>query len=268
LLNHEKRYHSNKELPIINLPSVDKAFINFDITREIDLKKTIFYPFVCYADFEASTKVVDGKTIQVPNSSVILSPDLLLLRDTRLNRKSYLKSFWSDDLEMLMRHFIRDLHDLHTSHMYRFDCNRMVPKLIDEEWQRYNSTKKCENCGLEFGTRRDDGSEVNKVRHHDHVTNKFIGAWCGKCNIRNNNRYFKTVVVFHNFSGYDGHFIIKYATKFMHNDEPYSFNTQKIISKSSQKIKHFQYAKYIFIDSLNHLNSSLKNARNLKFFEP
>jgi hypothetical protein len=106
--------------------------------------------------------------------------------------------------------------------MYRFDCNRKVPELTDEEWQRYNSTKKCENCGKEFGTRRDDGSEVCKVKHHDYVTNKFIGAWCSKCNIRNNNRYFKTIVVFHNFSGYDSHFIINYVTKFMHNNKPYS----------------------------------------------
>jgi hypothetical protein len=28
LLNHEKVYHSSKDLPIINLPSPDKAFIN------------------------------------------------------------------------------------------------------------------------------------------------------------------------------------------------------------------------------------------------
>jgi hypothetical protein len=123
--------------------------------------------------------------------------------------------------------------------MSRFDCNRKVPELSDDEWQRYNSTKKCENCGKEFGTRREDGSVVEKVKHHDYTTNKFIGAWCSRCNIRNNNRYFKTIVVFHNFSGYDGHFIIKYATKYMHNDKPYSYNTQKIISKSSQKINTF-----------------------------
>jgi hypothetical protein len=129
---------------------------------------------VCYADFESSNKVVDGKTIQVPNSYVILSPDLLLLRDTRLKLSSYLKSLWSDDPELLMRHFISDLNDLHTSHMFRFDCNRKVPELTDDKWQRYNSTKKCENCGLEFGTRRPDGAQVNKVRHHDHVTNKYV----------------------------------------------------------------------------------------------
>jgi hypothetical protein len=76
LLNHEKEYHSEKELPIISLPSPENAFIDFDITRAKDLKKTVWYPFVCYADFEASTKVVNGKRIQVPNSYVIFSPEL------------------------------------------------------------------------------------------------------------------------------------------------------------------------------------------------
>jgi hypothetical protein len=140
----------------------------------------------------------------------------------------------------------------------RMTANARVPRLTPEEEHKYKEAKVCENCKLEFGTRTDEGDNVVKVRHHDHVTNKFVGAWCSRCNFKNNYRYFKTIVVFHNFSGYDRHFIIKYATKFMHDDQPYSYNSQKIISKSSEKIKHFQYGDYnIFIDSLNHLNASL-----------
>jgi hypothetical protein len=41
LLNHEKLYHSNVQLPVIKLPTSDKAYINFDLTRESDLKKTV-----------------------------------------------------------------------------------------------------------------------------------------------------------------------------------------------------------------------------------
>jgi hypothetical protein len=55
LWNHEKLYHSNVQLPVIKLPPPEKSYINFDLTRESDLKKTVWYPFVCYADFEAST---------------------------------------------------------------------------------------------------------------------------------------------------------------------------------------------------------------------
>jgi hypothetical protein len=121
LLNHEKVYHSDRDLPIINLPSPDNAFINFDITRETDLEKTVFYPFVCYADVEASTKVVDGKTIQVPNSYLIFSPDLMFLLDEQLRRYSFIKSFSSDDPVLLMRTFVDDLSSLHYSHN-----NRMI----------------------------------------------------------------------------------------------------------------------------------------------
>jgi hypothetical protein len=156
-----------------------------------------------------------------------------------------------------MIQFIKDLDALHTSHAFQLDHNRKVPVLTEEEEEKYRNSKKCENCGAEFGSKRENGDPVVKVKHHDHVTNMFIGAWCSLCNIRNNNRYFKTIVYLHNFSGYDGHFILKYAVKYMHEYSPWSYNTQKIISKSSQKIKHFQYSKFIFIDSLNHLNSSL-----------
>jgi vacuolar-type H+-ATPase catalytic subunit A/Vma1 len=135
--------------------------------------------------------------------------------------------------------------------------NRKVPVLTEEEELKYRNTKKCENCGVEFGSKRYNGEPVVKVRHHDLATNKFFGAWCSLCNMRNKNRYFKTIVYLHNFSGYDDHSILKYATKYMHEYSPWLYNTQKIISKSSEKIKHFQYAKFIFMNSMNHLNSSL-----------
>jgi non-ribosomal peptide synthetase component E (peptide arylation enzyme) len=196
------------------------------------LKKTVWYPFVYYADFEASTKVVDGKTIQVGNSYVIFSPDLSQLVDESLTERSFIKSHFSDDPEVLMRNFIEDLSTLHKSHIMRMTANARVPKLSRKEEEKYKEAKICETCKLEFGTRTIEGDKVVKVRHHDHVTNKFVGAWCSRCNFKNNFRYFKTIVVFHNFSGYDGYFIIKYATKFMHDEQPYSYNTQKIISKS------------------------------------
>jgi hypothetical protein len=56
--------------------------------------------------------------------------------------------------------------------------NARVPQLTPEEEEKYNNAKVCENCQKEFGTKRDDGTKVIKVKHHDHVTNKFVGAWC------------------------------------------------------------------------------------------
>jgi hypothetical protein len=80
--------------------------------------------------------VVDGKTTQLPYSYVILSSDLLLLRDKRMSRSSYLKSYYSDYPEKLMEQFIKDLDALHTSHTYQFENNRKVPLLTREEDER------------------------------------------------------------------------------------------------------------------------------------
>jgi hypothetical protein len=90
-----------------------------------------------------------------------------------------------------MRKFIDDLRCLHKSHQFKMSANARVPQLTPEEEQKYRSATVCGNCGKEFGTKREDGTTVIKVRHHGHVTNKFIGAWCSLCNIRNNNRYFQ-----------------------------------------------------------------------------
>jgi hypothetical protein len=139
---------------------------------------------VCYADFEASTKVEDRKTIQVPNSYVIFSPDLSMLVDEEFSERSFIKSHFSDDPEVLMRNFIDDLSTLHKSHIMRMTTNARVPKLSREEEGKYKEAKTCENCKLEFGTRTIEGDKVVKVRHHDHVTNKFVGAWCSRCNFR------------------------------------------------------------------------------------
>jgi hypothetical protein len=75
-----------------------------------------------------------------------------------------------------MVNFVNDLKCLHTSHRYKMSSNAKGPQLTPEEEHKYRSATRCENCGKEFGTRRDDGTPVEKARHHDHVTNKFVGA--------------------------------------------------------------------------------------------
>jgi hypothetical protein len=144
LLNHEAIYHSEKELPIKTVSEPEKAVIKFDITQERDLKKTVWYPFVCYADFEASTKVVDGKTIQVPNSYVIFSPDLALLLEESLSERSFFKWHFSDDPEVLMHNFIQELSTLHNSHIMRMTANARVSQLTPEAEHKYKEAKVCE----------------------------------------------------------------------------------------------------------------------------
>jgi hypothetical protein len=77
-----------------------------------------------------------------------------------------------------MIEFINDLNRLHKTHIYKISSNAKVPQLTAEEEQKYRCARVCENCKKEFGTKREDGTKVDKVRHHDHLTNKYVGAWC------------------------------------------------------------------------------------------
>ena len=55
--------------------------------------------------------------------------------------------------------------------------------------------------------------DSDKVRDHDHVTGEFGGAAHSKCNLAPR-RTFRIPVFFHNFRGYDSHFITKALNKF------------------------------------------------------
>ena len=71
---------------------------------------------------------------------------------------------------------------------------------------------------------------MQKVRDHCHYTGKYRGVAHSKCNL--NYKIVKEIpVLFHNWSGYDYHFIIKYlAREFKGNFECLFENTEKYIS--------------------------------------
>ena len=54
----------------------------------------------------------------------------------------------------------------------------------------------------------------DKVRDHDHITGKYIGASHNECNVNRNCKNFKIPVFIHNNKGYDAHFIIKEISNF------------------------------------------------------
>ena len=77
----------------------------------------------------------------------------------------------------------------------------MIP-LTDEENRSYENQKLCHVCKKLF--KKDD----KKMKDHCHFTGKYRGAAHNKCNIKY--KITKNIlIVFHNLSSYDGHFIIK-----------------------------------------------------------
>ena len=108
-----------------------------------------------------------------------------------------------------MERFCKNLKE-HATRIINYEKKRMIP-LIDEENKFYKKQKVCYICKKEFST-DDDNKKYHKVRDLCHYTGRFRGADHNICNLR-----YKTpkeiLIVFHNGSTYDYHFIIKQLAK-------------------------------------------------------
>ena len=116
----------------------------------------------------------------------------------------------------------------------------------------YNYEILCHICHKPFNT-----NHADKVRDNEHVTGKYRGAAHKWCNIRLR-RTCKIPVFFHNFRGYDSHFITL-ALKDFEGVEI------RVIGQGMEKYLTLSLGKYlVFKDSLQFLGSSLATlAKNL-----
>ena len=85
--------------------------------------------------------------------------------------------------------------------------------MSDSEKDLYAKTENCYACGIRFGTERlnektKKKEKVIKCRDHCHITGKYRGAACDKCNLRMKVPMF-VPVLFHNLEGYDAHLFVK-----------------------------------------------------------
>ena len=141
----------------------------------------------------------------------------------------------------------------------------MIP-LTYEENKSYEKQKVCYIFNEEFST-DDDNKKYHKVRSHCHYTGKYRGAAHNICNVR-----YKTpkviLVVFHNGSTYDYHFIIKESAKdFQGKLECLGENTKKYITFSVPVKKQLDNGKTItyklkFIDSFRFMSTKLSDLIN------
>ena len=121
-----------------------------------------------------------------------------------------------------MRRFCKDLKD-HETKIIDFKKKNLTP-LTKEEEDNYNKENICHICEKEFNN--------DKVRDHCHFTGKYKGAAHNTFNLRY--KIPKNIpVIFHNWSTYDYHFIIKeLAGEFEGNLECLGENTEKYITFS------------------------------------
>jgi len=140
----------------------------------------------------------------------------------------------------------KDLKDILEFAVRVFQDTR--PKLTEEEQKSFESAQECQNPDCRFGKKFTEDNY--KVRHHDHVSQKYIGAYCRKCNYFEDRKNSKLKIIFHNFKGYDGHFIIQHVHEIYKN---LTGKGQFNIGTSSEKFSLIEFDNYCFMDSLQHL---------------
>src|SRR5271163_1230132 len=164
---------------------------------------------------------------------------------------------------------------------------------LTAEQQNYDLATRCHTCDIIFNERN------VKVRHHDHVTGKFVAATCNNCNLRLKPRMSRAKdpsvyelkirtleeykerlekmnqmdencrekkkgdhllpIIFHNLKGYDSHLIITIFKK------QFAVEEIKVIASNTEKFISFQTEQKRFLDSLQFLNASLDTlVANLK----
>ncbi len=128
----------------------------------------------------------------------------------------------------------------------------------EEDKQCYENAKVCHICN---NKRRSKDTSENpftavdpKVRDHDHLTGKFLGAAHNTCNLNKRREKPFLSIFMHNFSGYDSHLILPYLTKKLLPQ----VESVSVIPKSGEKFMAIKINQQItFLDSMNFLSGSL-----------
>ena len=163
-----------------------------------------------------------------------------------------------------MKIFCKDLKD-QAMKIINYEKKEMIP-FTDEEKETYENQKICHICQKEFCTDKNSKKfkKMQEVRNHCHYTEIYRGAAHSNCNL--NCKIPKEIlVVFHNGSTYDYHFIMKQlAREFKGNFECIGENTEKYITFSVPIKKEHDNGKpsiyrLKFIDSCRFMQSSLSN---------
>src|SRR5277367_5010915 len=252
----------------VKLPK-EGALISFN-----HLQNTVPIPFVIYADFESLVPKYEGPK-ENNNSSWTRKHQkhnvcsygykIVCCYDDKYSQPY--KSYRGQNAACKFLEAIFEEEKNIDKYLREFSFTKM--NLTQDDWKNYDNAKICYVCKGEFS------DENKKVRDHCHVTGKYRGAACNKCNLSLKLSH-KIPVIFHNLKGYDSHLLMQEIGKFKrdlnvipNNIEKYlmfSVGTEKLCydfkeKKEVLKLKH----DLTFIDSFQFLSSGLDElVENLK----
>ena len=168
--------------------------------------------------------------------------------------------------------FLRELERKVKDQYHNDQLTRQKMIITPQEHTDFYKSTACPKCKQAY-------TDKNiKVRDHDHVTGRFRGALCNKCNIKLRQKRDILPVIFHNLKNYDMHLILKHGidhfktwklTVIAQTSEKYMTLTAKVpVATKTYKDSDKTYTIYYslkFIDSFQFMSSSLNSlAQNLQ----
>ena len=190
-----------------------------DTTKFKNYERLHDVPFVVYADFESFVEPLETEE-KDPSQSYTTKYQshvpsgfcyvIKCMNETVYPTKTVLKTA-SYEGEDMGKAFVESLmEDLKPVYEILKSPKPMV--MSESDTKEFSNSKNCYACGVEFGTVIvNEGKKKEKVtpcRDHCHITGKYRGAACNKCNLRMRVPKF-VPVLFHNLEGYDSHLFVR-----------------------------------------------------------
>jgi len=110
--------------------------------------------------------------------------------------------------------------------------------MTDDENKKHSLNTNCDNCNCEYEEKN------KKIRHHDHITGKFISTLCNTCNIKFKYKRFLPVYL-HNLKGYDSHLFIRSLYEYGYQEES---NKNIISCIPNNEERYISFSKKIKVD--------------------
>ena len=168
--------------------------------------------------------------------------------------------------------------------IYKILKNPLPMVMTESDEVKHELAKECYACKDIFGRewmnkKTEKLEEVKKCRDHCHITGKYRGAACDKCNLRMRVPKF-VPVLFHNLEGYDSHLFVKSLGLtegdircIPKTDEKYISFSKNVLMETKttiiidnngeEKVKEEKlYLEMRFLDSIKFMKSSLEKLTN------
>ncbi len=206
----EKILASHQEFCLKREPQTEVFPNPGDTTKFKNYERLHDVPFVVYADFECFVKPLEtedkdpSESYTVRYQSHVPSGFCYTIKcvdESVYLTKTVLRTA-SHEGEDMGKSFVETLgEDLRP--VYEILKNTKPIVMTNSEKDQHKKTDSCYACGTKFNTKK-----VTKCADHCHITGKYRGAACDKCNLRMRVPKF-VPVLFHNLEGYDAHLFVK-----------------------------------------------------------